>query len=148
MKPNPLPERGPAAPKKKRKKPFSATRRALEDLRAMGFVPWVVESKIPHTFITRDCYGFADVLAHRPGIGILLIQVTGGGNHSKRRAKCLAEPRVQSWLESGGRVEIWSYDLRGAKGARKTYLLRREEIRADDLFPVSPPELAGARGTR
>ncbi len=120
----------------KRKRKFSATARALKDLRGMGFMPWNVEQTIPHTFIKRDAYGFADLLACRPGVGVLLIQVTGGGNHAARRTKMLGDdiaPRVAHWLLSGGRVEIWSYDLRGERGVRKTYTLRREEITLGDI---------------
>jgi hypothetical protein len=136
-----------AAPKKKRKKPFNATRRAMDDLKAMGFSAWVVESRIPHTFITRDCFGFADILAHRRGVGILLIQATAGRNHASRRTKIFSEeitPAVAAWLASGGRVEIWSYDQSQALGASKDHILRREEITIADLPMIHPDEQAAA----
>lgn len=134
----------PIQPPAKRPKHWSPTARAMADLRQLGFEPWVVESRIPHTFITRDCFGFADILAHRPGVGILLIQVTSGSNHAARRAKCYAEPRLRSWLLSGGRVEIWSYAKRGAAGTRKLYQLRRNEITLADL-PAEPLFAGAAR---
>lgn len=123
-----------AATKTKKPKRKSPTARALADLRAMGFEPWVVESRIPRTFITRDAFGFADILAMRPGVGILLLQVTGGtgGNHSNRRQKCYAEPRLRTWLLSGGRFEVWSYPMRGKVG-EQVIALRREEITLADL---------------
>lgn len=133
---NPIQEPKP----KKRKKPFNAKKRAMDDLKAMGFCAWDVESRIPHTFITRDCFGFADILAHRAGVGILLIQVTNGGNHGNHRTKIFGEeiaPRVAAWLKSGGRVELWSYGQNRAKGAALDDALRREEITLADL-PAIP----------
>jgi hypothetical protein len=134
------------APKKKRKKPFSATARALEDLRALGFIAAVVEKRLPHCFRTKDCFGFGDILAVRPGIGVVLIQATAGdgGNHAARRSKLVALDEARVWLESGGLIEIWSYRKGGAAGKRKTYALRREEIRLDDLFPAVTVEVAPA----
>lgn len=130
--------------KKKRKKPFNAKKRAMEDLELLGFSVADVESRIPHTFITRDCFGFADLLAHRPGVGILLIQATAHRHHGNHKRKMFGEdvaPQIAAWLASGGRVEIWSYDQSTAQGASAAYILRREEIRADDL-----PAMAETRG--
>lgn len=132
----------PPAKKPKRKKPFNATSRAMKDLEWLGFRAWIVESKIPHTFISKDCFGFADILAHRPGVGVLLIQATSGGgskgrsNMNARRAKLLSEkvaPDVAAWLASGGRVEIWNYER--SKSAPP--VLHRQEIKIDDL-PALP----------
>jgi len=138
------------ARKPKRKSP---TARALEDLRKMGFVADVVERRLPRCFITKDFFGCIDIIAARPGIGILAVQATGGdgGNHAARIAKSIAEARLRTWLLSGGRFEVWSYRLAGARGARKTYTLRRQEITLADL-PAEPTEpgeqtnLFGAKG--
>jgi hypothetical protein len=125
------------APKKKRAKPFAANARAMADLRSMGFACGVVEKRLPHCFITKDFLGCIDIIAARAGIGVLGIQVTAGRHHADRYAKSLAEPQLRPWLESGARFEVWSYDLRGAAGARKTYALRREEIHVADLPPAA-----------
>ncbi len=134
------------APKKKRK-PFNAKKRAMDDLKALGFSAWDVESTIPHTFIKRDCFGFADILAHRPGVGILLIQATANRNHGSHKRKMFGEsvaPNIAAWLASGGRVEIWSYDQSQAIGASKDHVLRREEITIADLPMIHPDEQAAA----
>lgn len=114
---------------------MTPTARAMQDARELGFVAEKVEQKIPKTFITRDFAGFADLILFRPGVGIIAVQVTSGSNHAARRTKIAAEPRAATWLESGGRVEIWSYAKQGARGQQKRWTLRREEI-------TSPPPVA------
>lgn len=128
-------------PKPKRKKPFSANARAMKDLEAMGFIAGKVEQRIPHCFITRDLFGCIDIVAARPGIGILGVQATSGANHAARRTKVIAEPQLRTWLASGARFEIWSYRLAGAAGARKLHELRRDEIFLGDLPPEAPDTL-------
>jgi hypothetical protein len=102
--------------KPKRKKPFNATGRAIKELEAQGWTVERVEQKIPHTFISRDCFGFADLLAISPSRGIVLVQVTAGysaSNFNARVAKIKAEPRAAIWLASGGRIWVWSYEGKG-----------------------------------
>lgn len=159
--------------KKKRKKPFSPTARALKECRSRGWIAQVVEQTIPHVFIKRDLFGCIDIVAivpseirrpncmtcvyKRPYGGepfecpnckttndvlpshIIGIQATGGqgGAHAARVRKIKAEPRARQWIEAGCRLEVWSYALRGAAGSRKTYELRVEEIRAQDIACVS-----------
>lgn len=109
---------------------------ALRDLREMGFTCDKVEQTLPKCFITKDFIGCVDVIAFRSGFGILGVQVTGGGNHSHRVEKSLAEPRLRKWIESGGRFEVWSYDKRGGSGERQIFKLRRQELRIEDFPPV------------
>jgi len=59
----------------KRAKPFAANLASTKLLEEQGWTVNTVESRIPHTFITRDCYGFADLLACSPSKGIMLVQV-------------------------------------------------------------------------
>jgi len=63
----------------------------------------------------------------RPGV-IVGIQACAGASHAARRAKILAEPRAQQWLEAGARLEIWSFSKTGPRGKRKTWTLRIEPI--------------------
>lgn len=104
---------------KKRKRPFAATKAAIDNLTKDGWTCWIVESRIPKTFITRDAFGFADVLAMSPSRGIMLVQVTGGtgiSNFNARVAKIKAEPRHAIWLASGGRIRVMSYEtIKGSK---------------------------------
>ncbi len=117
---------------KKRAKPYPATARSIKALEADGWTVERVEQRIPHTFITRDCYGFGDLLACSPSRGIMLVQVTGGtstGNFHARVAKIKAEPRAAVWLASHGRILVHSWE-RGTKSKERT--LR--------VFEVTPEE--------
>jgi hypothetical protein len=99
----------------------------------------------------QDLLGCIDILALYPGVGIVGVQVTSGANHAARRTKSLAEPRLRTWLESGGRFEVWSYSKRGGRSHAKRWTLRREEITLDHLPAEPPPEEllpAGAGGAR
>lgn len=131
-----------AAPKKKRKKPFAATAHALAECRKRGWDADKVEQRLPRCFITKDLFGCIDVLAMTEST-LLGIQVTAGEHHASRRTKAMAEPRLRRWLQLGGRFAIWSYDKRGAAGARKLYQLREEEITLQDLWSAAEPSEAG-----
>jgi hypothetical protein len=103
------------------------TARTLAELRRRNWTAQVVEQTVPRTFIKRDFLGVIDLIAVTPD-GILGVQVTSGTNHAARRTKALAEPRLQLWLEAGGRFAIWSWSKRGAAGKAKRWQLREEAI--------------------
>jgi hypothetical protein len=100
--------------KTKRSKPFPATLASRKMLEADNWTVGTVESQIPHTFIKRDLYGFADLIAMSPTRGIMLVQVTGSsGNRSNylarvRKVKESAEAGI--WLASGGRIQVHSWE--------------------------------------
>ena len=102
--------------KPKRKKPFSATSASRKHLEADGWTCTAVEQRIPHTFITRDAFGFGDILCCSPTRGIMLVQTTGGlstSNFHSRIAKIKAEPRAAIWLASNGRIQVHSWQGKG-----------------------------------
>ena len=102
--------------KKARKKPFSANRASVKSLESDGWTVGVVEQRIPHCFITRDLFGFADLIAVSPSRGIMAVQVTGGASTSNfhaRVSKTKAEPRHAIWLASGGRIQVHSWEGKG-----------------------------------
>ena len=102
--------------KTKRKKPFAANRESTKALEADGWTVALVEHRIPHTFITRDLFGFADLLAMSPSRGIMAVQVTGGGNGPARIKKIRQEPRAWLWLASGCRIQVHDWvKVRGQK---------------------------------
>ena len=104
-----------------RKKPFSANRASVKALEAEGWTVGVVEQRIPHCFITRDLFGFADLIAVSPTRGIMAVQVTGGtstSNFHARVAKTRAEPRHAIWLASGGRIQIHSWEPKAGQKER------------------------------
>lgn len=116
---------------KKRSKPFPATRHAIKALEAAGWTVAVVESRIPHTFITRDCFGFGDLLCCSPTRGIMLVQVTGGtgkSNFNARVAKIKAEARAAIWLASGGRIQVHSWEAIKGSVERECRMLEIEKL--------------------
>jgi len=121
--------------KSKRKKPFAANLASTKMLEEDGWTVTTVEQRIPHTFITRDAYNFADLLACSPTKGIMLVQATGGANFSARVAKVKAEPRHAIWLASGGRIQVHCWVKRAKKKERECRILeiRRTNYAADAM---------------
>ena len=110
----------------KRKKPFAANGASVKALSADGWTVCTVEQRIPHTFITRDAFGFADLLCCSPTRGTMLVQATGGtstSNFHARVAKIKAEPRAAIWLASGGRIQVHSHELVKGTKDRKLRVL-------------------------
>ena len=105
--------------KPKRKKPFNAKKASMNGLEKEGWTCWDVESRIPHTFITRDCFGFADILAMSPTRGRMFVQATAGATSSNLHAhirKIKAEPRHAIALASGFRIQVHHWQVqRGLK---------------------------------
>lgn len=100
--------------KPKRAKPFPATLASRKMLEADGWTVGSVESRIPHTFITRDLFGFGDLIAVSPTRGIMLVQVTGStdgsNNFYSRVRKIQSEARAGIWLASGGRIQVHAWE--------------------------------------
>lgn len=134
---------------------MSPTQRSLAYLRAQGYIVAVVEQTVPKTFIKRDLFGFADLLAIKPGklnlaefasrwelpmpdddelaedppIGrIILIQVTSSSNVAARRTKIAAEPRASLWKQAGGEIHLHGWSKKGPRGKRKVWSVNVEEM--------------------
>jgi len=105
---------------------MSPTQRARQDLKAMGAVSQIVERWNPHARIRQDLFGCIDLLVLHGGI--LGVQACAGSSHSARTKKALAEPRLKTWLLSGGRFEVWSWAKRGPRGKAKRWTLRRTAV--------------------
>ncbi len=108
-----------------RAKPVKLNSRTLKHLRDAGWRAEVVEHKIPKSFITRDLFGFIDVLAMRPKSklgGILGVQVTVRAKVNDRIAKAI-DNGLAGWLAAGGRFEVHGWSKKGARGARKVWTL-------------------------
>ncbi len=89
----------------------------------------------------EDAFGFIDILALRPGVGIVAIQSTGPSGHSEHRKKILANEFAPQWLECGGRIELWSWRKLAVKPGSKAlrWQPRIEEITAA-MFARGPDE--------
>ena len=118
----------------------SPTQRSTKYLRDRGWIVARVEQRLhmpksPFP-ITKDAFGFGDLLAARPGRtfnfvpmptgSIALVQVTSGSNHNVRKAKIAAEPLAAKWKEAGGVILLHSWAKKGPRGKRKTWTLREE----------------------
>lgn len=117
-------------PAKKRKASTSPTKRTLAECRKRGWVAQVVERWNPHAKVRVDLFGVIDLLVMGGG-RILAIQACAGASHAARRDKVLAEPRARQWVELGGALELWSWSMRGDRGARKLWTLRVEAFTAE-----------------
>lgn len=112
----------------------SPTARALAECRARGWTAQVVERWNPYAKIRQDLFGFCDIVAIAPD-ALWAIQVTSESHHADRREKCRQSEAARNWCRAGGRVAVWSYGKRGARGARKAWTLREEP-----LSDFAPPE--------
>ena len=90
------------------------TARSVEHLRASGWTVGVVEQRIPHTNITRDLYGFIDLLAIR-GAETMAVQVTSGSNVSARVHKIAESEHVGAVRDAGWAIVVhgWRKNARG-----------------------------------
>jgi hypothetical protein len=115
----------------------SPSARSTQHLKAEGWFVSRVEQTIPHTFIKRDCYGWADLLCVHPLKGIALVQVTSSGNLASRitKARTVAGP-LTAWLVAGGKLLAHGWAKRGARGQAKTWQLREVELKLADLQPA------------
>jgi hypothetical protein len=106
----------------------SPTSRTLAKLKELGMVAYVSERWNPFAKIRQDAFGFCDVIGLHESAGIYFIQACAGASHSARRNKVLAEPRAAVAAKAGARVEVWSWAKQGARGERKEWTLRREDL--------------------
>jgi len=115
----------------------SPTQRALAFCKAKGWTVQVVEKWNAWAHIRQDLFGCIDlVVLDGAGGGPLGVQVTSGSHVSARLAKSRQEPRLQQWLASPARFEVWGYGKRKKRkkdgSYAKTYewVLRREKLEA------------------
>jgi len=115
----------------------SPTQRSLKLLRSQGYLVAIVEHWNSYVKIRQDLWGFADLLAVR-GDDCLLVQTTSGPNVSARIAKIQAEPKAALWLQSSNRrIVVHGWRKVGARGKRKLWECREEEIR-ELIVPNNP----------
>ncbi len=124
----------------------------LRYCRKLGWLPAVVERRLPRGFTTVDLYGFADVVAVGDDrLGVLFIQCTSKGNIASRIKKITSDTRRKlnkqtgqietvpndikanalRVLASGNRIEVWGWYQKGGKGSR--WQVQRVEILAAGL---------------
>lgn len=111
----------------------SPTVLSLKHLRSQGYTCQVVEKRIPHCFITKDLFGFIDILAMKEGaMGLIGIQTTSTPNVNARIKKIQLEPLSKMFISTGNRVVIHGWAKRGPRGKRKVYELKEIEYRPEN----------------
>ncbi len=117
----------PQPPKKKRKKATPLKGRSAKILRTLGYLVGDVERHVPHTFITFDFMGFADLLAYRgEETGVTAIQVTHASRAADHERTILSpelRENVDAWVRAGNRVHLHLWDMRGPRGGKKSWTL-------------------------
>ena len=111
-----------------RESPNSRSKKFLE---AREYEVDVVERRLG-SFVTKDLFGFIDLVAMRSGTpGLLGIQVTTVDHSADRVAKAKNLDNLKLWLRVGNRFEVhgWAqYVVKGKK--RKVWKCRRVRVRA------------------
>jgi hypothetical protein len=98
------------------------TARSLAHLRKQGCLAEVVEKRLPKVFITKDLFGFIDILAIQGGLTIA-VQTTSGPHVADRIAKIRASEHLRTVLNAGWRIVVHGW--RKSKGR---WVLREEIV--------------------
>lgn len=102
---------------------MSPTQRSLKQLRNNGYLVQVVETWNSYTRTRRDLFGFADLLAIKPG-EIVAVQTTSGSHTADRvkKIKTTAGDNAKAWLKAGGKIVVHGWRKlklkRGGKAVR------------------------------
>jgi hypothetical protein len=127
----------------------------MKFFRDRGFIVTRVEQRIhmpkaPYP-VTRDAYGFGDLLvAHAKLRIIALVQCTGGmgGNLANRISKILDTPEINEdayrWISAGGRIFAHGWAKRGPRGKAKHWTCDAREIVFSDTQGNRLAEIDGA----
>lgn len=84
---------------------------SIDRLTAAGYLVGRVEQTIPHTRITRDLFGFVDLLAIRED-EVLAVQVTSASNVAARVAKITGHENLRAVREAGIRIEVHGWRVK------------------------------------
>lgn len=97
----------------------SPTSRSLKMLREQGWSAGVVERYIAAIKRKQDLFGFADIVAMKPGEVPLLVQATTGANLAARRTKIAENEEAAKALHSGFRIVLHGWTRRKVKRGGK-----------------------------
>lgn len=126
--------------KKKRKKPHSNVQESLAHLRKLGYRCAIVEKWNPHARIRQDMFGGIDIVAIRFG-ETCGVQACRNADLAEHRTKLFEEPRMREWIEAGNRLLLHGWAMKGARGERKLWTLREQELRVGDFDAISAPKV-------
>lgn len=109
----------------------SPTQRSLKFLRDLGWTAEVVERYNPAIKTKHDLFGFADILAIRPGHRPLLVQTTSASNFAARRKKILSLPLAAHALSCG-----FDIILHGWRKPKHRWVVKEEVVTIEDFDHV------------
>lgn len=105
----------------------SPTQRTLAALRKDGWTAQVVERWNAFAKVRIDLFGVIDVLAIKPGIGILGVQATSGSNLAARMTKSADSDLLRLWSQAGGLYEVWAWRKLKRSGKWEATRMRRKD---------------------
>ena len=100
----------------------------MKKLREDGWEAEKVEQTIPKTYIKRDLFNCIDIVAIREGmtLGVQATSIAHIRDHIEKHNK---EPLLYLWLKAKNRFQIWGWAKQGKRGERKTFRLKKFEVR-------------------
>ena len=111
----------------------SPTQHSLAQLRSEGYTCAITEHWNQFSKRRIDLFGFADILAIRPG-EVVAVQTTTAAHVSARINKILELDTPLKWLQAGGRILIHGWALRGPRGKRKVWKCIERYVTLDDVM--------------
>ena len=99
--------------------------RSVLAMRKLGFYSETVEHRLGR-FIRKDLFGFADGIAFKEGIGIILFQAYHKKETENHKHLNPNENKtISEWVKSGGIFEhhVWSFKI---KNGRKYWTMERK----------------------
>jgi len=117
-----LPATTPVARPRRKSSSASPAARSLKHLRAQGYLCEVVEKRLPRVFITRDLFGFIDILGVK-GEDIVGVQSTSSANMAARVTKIVEH---ENWPAVCKAIRVVVHGWR--KNAAGRWVLREVEL--------------------
>ena len=111
----------------------SPTQRSKAHAESLGYHVAIVEKFNQWAKVRQDLFGFGDLLCMKEGHVLVLIQTTTTGNMKSRIAKIHQLKNAWRWITTGNTIEVWGWAIRGKKGTRKKYELKRHIVTGMDL---------------
>ncbi len=112
---------------------MTPTARSLKELRRLGWTVAIVEHWNAYAHIRQDLWGFADLLAMKPGFGFIAVQCCAASSNAARIDKVSSCDAAYTFIESGGKIYVHSWGKRGPRGKVKKWMLNETEIELKDF---------------
>jgi hypothetical protein len=88
----------------------------MDMLKKNGWTCQVVERWNPFARKRLDLFGFIDIVAIHPKLGVILgVQTTTAGNMNARLKKIEKEPRALDWVSAGAKVAVHGWKKLGKR---------------------------------